>query len=73
MSVKDGVVTLSGFVRHYRDEYEPELAAARIAGVVEVANDIEVRLPDIDEGPDLDLAREVLAAIRYPLPNWPTT
>ena len=69
VSVKDGVVTLTGFVRHYRDKYQAERAAARIAGVVGVANDIEVRLPGIDEKPDPELAREVVAALRYRLPE----
>ena len=33
------------------DRYEAERAAARIAGVVGVANDIKVRLPEIDVKP----------------------
>ena len=64
VSVKDGVATLTGFVRHYRGKYEAELAAKRVAGVVGLANDIEVRLPIADEKPDPELARDVVAAIR---------
>ena len=51
VSVKDGVVTLAGFVKSYTDKYEAEAAAKRVAGVKGVANDIEVRLPSIDERP----------------------
>src|SRR5271169_5394075 len=52
VSVKDGVVTLAGFARRYIDKWEAEWAAKRVQGVVGIANDIEVRLPDADERPD---------------------
>ena len=42
VNVKDGVVTLAGFVPSYYDKYEAEQAAKRVAGVVGVANDLEV-------------------------------
>jgi len=58
VSVKKGVVTLVGFVKSYTDKYEAELAAKRVAGVVAVANDLEVRIPSVDERPDPDIARE---------------
>jgi osmotically-inducible protein OsmY len=45
ISVKNGVVTLAGFTHSYTDRLEAELAAKRVAGVLAVANDIEVRLP----------------------------
>jgi osmotically-inducible protein OsmY len=68
ISVKDGVVTLAGFVRSYLDRYEAEKAAKRVAGVIAVANDIEVRLPAIDERPDPEIAREAATAIKNQLP-----
>lgn len=68
VSVKDGVVTLTGFVKNYADKYEAEAAAKRVAGVVAVANDIEVRLPSVDERPDPEIAREAVAAIKSQLP-----
>jgi len=34
VSVKDGVVTLAGFVKSYTDKYEAEAAAKRVAGYV---------------------------------------
>jgi BON domain len=39
----NGAVTLTGFVRSDADKYEAESAAKRVAGVVAVANDLEVR------------------------------
>ena len=68
VSVKKGVVTLAGFVKSYTDKYEAEAAAKRVAGVVAVANDIEVRMPSVDERPDPDIAREAAAAIKSQLP-----
>jgi osmotically-inducible protein OsmY len=68
VSVKDGVVTLAGFVRSYTDKYEAEAAAKRVGGVVGVANDIEVRLPSVDERPDPEIARDAVAAIKSQLP-----
>ena len=68
VTVKDGVVTLAGFARSYTDKFEAEAAAKRVAGVVGVANDIEVRLPSVDERPDPDIARDAVAAIKSQLP-----
>ena len=48
VSVKNGVVALTGFVHSYVDKYEAEAATKRVAGVVGVANDIEVRLRSIE-------------------------
>jgi osmotically-inducible protein OsmY len=68
VSVNDGVVTLAGFVRSYTDRLEAEQAAKRVAGVRAVANDIEVRLPAIDQRPDPDIARDAVAALKAELP-----
>ena len=68
VSVKNGVVTLTGFVKSYTDRYEAETAAKRVAGVVAVANDLEVRMPSVDERPDPDIAREAAQAIKSQLP-----
>ena len=43
VAVKDGVVTLSGFVRSSWEKDEAERAAKRVNGVKAVANDIEVK------------------------------
>ena len=68
VSVKKGVVTLSGFVKSYTDKYEAEAAAKRVAGVVAVANDIEVRLPNVDQRPDPEIARDAVSALKNQLP-----
>lgn len=68
VAVKNGVVTLTGFVRSYGQKYEAEKAAKRVAGVVGLANDLEVRLPGVDERPDPDIARDAVAAIKSQLP-----
>jgi len=71
VAVKKGVVTLTGFVASYMQKYQAEQAAKRIAGVVGVANDIEVRLPSIDERPDPEIARDAVAEIKMRLPiSW---
>jgi osmotically-inducible protein OsmY len=68
VGVGNGVVTLAGFVRSYMQKYEAENDAKRVAGVLAVANDIEVRLPNIDERPDPDIARDAIARIKSELP-----
>ena len=44
VAVKDGVVTLTGFVSSYWERVEAEKAAKRVYGVRAVANDIEIKL-----------------------------
>jgi osmotically-inducible protein OsmY len=68
LTVKSGVVMLAGFTRSYSDKLEAEAAAKRVAGVLGVANDIEVRLPSLDQRPDPEIAREAIAAILHRLP-----
>src|SRR5260370_31276319 len=67
-SVKSGVVTLTGFVKSYGQKFAAERAAKRVAGVVGLANDIEVRLPDVDKRPDPEIARDAVSAIKNRLP-----
>jgi osmotically-inducible protein OsmY len=68
VSVKGGVVTLSGFVRSYSRKWEAERTAKRVSGVVGIANDIEVRLPIFNQRPDPEIARDAVAAIQAELP-----
>src|ERR1700758_4423829 len=68
VSVHNGVVTLSGFVRSYMQKYQAEADVKRVAGVAAVANDIEVRLPEIDERPDPEIARDAIERIKSELP-----
>jgi len=65
VTVKDGVVTLTGWVDSYLKKMAAEEAAHRVRGVKAVANDIEVRLPGSAERTDADLAKAVLNALRW--------
>ena len=69
VAVKDGVVTLTGFVTSYAQKFAAERAAKRVMGVVGLANDLEVRLPGVDQRPDPDIARNVIAELRVWLPS----
>ena len=51
VAVKDGVVTLTGWVDAYTKKWAAEEAAHRVRGVKAVANDIEVRLPSSPSAP----------------------
>jgi osmotically-inducible protein OsmY len=68
VAVKNGVVTLTGFVKSYTEKFEAEADAKRVSGVVGLANDLEVRLPSSAERPDPDIARDAVAAIKARLP-----
>jgi osmotically-inducible protein OsmY len=71
VNVSNSVVTLTGFVRSYMQKYEAEVDAKHVAGVVAVANDLQVRLPNIDERPDPEIARDAIARIKTELPySW---
>jgi osmotically-inducible protein OsmY len=69
VSVRGGIVTLAGFVRGYGERAYAEADAKCVAGVVGLANDIEVRLPLVSKKPDPQIAREIAAAIREDLPT----
>lgn len=68
VAVKDGVVTLTGFVRSYAQRRQAESAAKRVAGVLGLANDIEVRLPIINKRPDPEIARDAVLAVQKEVP-----
>jgi osmotically-inducible protein OsmY len=68
VAVNNGVVALTGFVRSYAQRTQAERDAKRVAGVVGVANDIEVRLPVIDQRPDPDIVRDAVSALKSELP-----
>jgi osmotically-inducible protein OsmY len=68
VSVNSGVVTLTGYVRSYAQKTQAERDAKRVAGVVGVANDLEVRLPVLDARPDPDIVRDAVAALKAELP-----
>jgi osmotically-inducible protein OsmY len=63
VAVKDGIVTLSGFVDSYSKRYNAERAAKRVYGVKAVVNDLEVHLPTSSERTDEDIARAAVRAL----------
>ena len=63
VAVKDGVVTLMGWVDSYTKRWAAEEAAHRVRGVKAVANDIEVRLPLSAERTDVDIAAAAVRAL----------
>jgi osmotically-inducible protein OsmY len=68
VAVKDGVVTLAGFVRSYSQKFEAEEEVKNVRGVRGVANDIEVKLPSLNERPDPEIVRDAVAALKRELP-----
>ncbi|MYM76314.1 BON domain-containing protein, partial [Duganella sp. FT134W] len=68
VAVREKIVTLSGFVRSYAQKVAAERAAQRVAGVVGVADELEVRLAG-EARLDADIAREAASALRYQLPH----
>jgi len=65
VAVKDGVVTLSGWVDSYSKKWAAEEGAHRVKGVTAVANDIEVRLPSSSERSDTDIAAAAVRALEW--------
>lgn len=68
VSVRNGVVTLAGFVRSFGEKSQAEADTKRVEGVLGLANEIEVRLPVLSRRPDPEIAREVIALIRVEMP-----
>jgi osmotically-inducible protein OsmY len=68
VAVKDGVVTLSGYVRSYWEKDAAEKAVKRIYGVKGVANDIEVKLSGTRTDPEIarDATQELQSHISLP-------
>jgi osmotically-inducible protein OsmY len=56
VSVRNGVVTLSGFVDNYVAKAAAEQAASRVHGVQAIAEEIEVRLPTDQKHADDEIA-----------------
>jgi osmotically-inducible protein OsmY len=65
VAVKDGIVTLTGWVDSYTKRWAAEEAAVRVSGVKAVANDIEVRLPSSSERTDTDIAQAAVRALEW--------
>lgn len=63
VAVKDGIVTLTGFVDSYSKKYHAERAALRVHSVKAVVNDLEVKLPFSSERTDEDIAKAAVQAL----------
>jgi osmotically-inducible protein OsmY len=65
VAVKDGVVTLGGYVQSYAQKRAAEHAVARVAGVRAVAEDIQVKLPTSRQRSDTEIAHAVINALKW--------
>ncbi len=65
VSVKNGVVTLSGYVNTYSKKLAAENAVKRVKGVKAVAEDIEVRFGVNDHRNDTEIAEAALDALKW--------
>ncbi|MEX1183196.1 MAG: BON domain-containing protein [Gemmatimonadota bacterium] len=68
VAVHDNAVTLTGHVRSYAEKRAAEKAAKRVHGVVAVANDLEVRLPNSLQRDDTDIAAATATALKWSAP-----
>lgn len=67
VTVKDGVVSLTGIVDSYAKKMEAENAAKKVIGVKALVEKIEVRFPSSWSKTDAEIAQEVLASLKN---NW---
>ena len=68
VAVKDGVVTLTGFVSSYWEKDEAEKAAKRVYGVRAVANDLQIKLAYSRTDPEIarDAVHELESHVGIP-------
>jgi osmotically-inducible protein OsmY len=65
VTVKGGVVTLTGHVTEYAQKFTAEAAAKRVHGVKGVANDVGVKLSDGGLRTDSDIAAAAVHALEW--------
>jgi osmotically-inducible protein OsmY len=65
VAVKDGVVTLTGFVPDYAQRRTAAKAAERVVGVRAVAQELVVKVPEMFRYSDTDLAHRVVNAFTW--------
>ena len=65
VAVRDGVVTLAGFVDSYTEKRTAERVAGRVKGVKAIANDIEVKLPSSSQRSDPDITHAAVSALQW--------
>jgi len=65
VTVKDGIVTVTGAVKNYAEKYAAVHAAERVFGVKAVADEIKVELPSTHIRDDEDIARAAAHALKW--------
>lgn len=63
--VDKGVVTLTGHVQSYAEKLAVEQAARRVKGVLAIAEEIEVRVPNHMRTADDEIAKRVIDILRW--------
>jgi osmotically-inducible protein OsmY len=71
VSVKDGIVTLSGHVPSFAEKYAAESTAKRVYGVKAVADELDVKLPSSAIRTDEDVAATCVRVLKddYQVPD----
>ena len=67
VTARDGVITLTGEVPSYFEKIEAEDVAGRVSGVMAIAEELEVRLPALNERTDTDIAKSALNFLAWNL------
>ena len=65
VTANDGIVSLTGKVKSYAENYAAVRAAQRVYGVRAVTNEMEVDLPAFHQRDDQDIARAALNALHW--------
>ena len=65
VGVRDGVVTLAGYVDSYADKWRAERVVSKVKGVKAVVNELEVRLPSSSQRTDPEIARAAVDALQW--------
>ena len=65
VEVNKGVVTLTGSVESYAKRVAAQEAAHRVRGVLDVANDIQIRVPESTGRTDTEIAQAVRQALEW--------
>lgn len=65
VTAKDGIVSLTGYVKSYAEEYTAVHAAERVAGVKAVTDELKVDLPAFHVRNDQDIASAAINALKW--------
>lgn len=65
VAVKDGIVTLTGYLGTYSEKLAAEKAAKRVMGVKAVVQEIEIKISGSDKRTDVDIAKAALDSLKW--------